>query len=88
MGEILSFLNADIVESELSRVTTQPVLTQTTGETSCTVPHRIAQHKTSVEGVNQPSVSSFETPALGNITTDTSNMMLKKNDLLYWSTYK
>lgn len=34
----MSFENADIVESELSRVTTQPVLTQTTGITSGLVP--------------------------------------------------
>lgn len=67
MGKILYFHIADIVESELSKVTTQPVLTQTTGKTSWTVPRRIAEDKTSVEGVHQPSVSSFETPGLGNI---------------------
>lgn len=38
MGKILSFENADIVKSELNRLTTQPVPTQTTGTTSGPVP--------------------------------------------------
>lgn len=37
IGKNLSFENADIVESELRRVTTQPVQSQTTGKTSGTV---------------------------------------------------